>query len=279
MNFDNNAWLTLYQENFERKRYLYHFTSIEKATLILDGDSLKFSKITSTNDTLEAKPKMSYYDISSNKKLNDIFNCTSNINKKYIQLLCFSMDIDKIKTSDNEKIYLSDYSDRGFALPRMWAQYAHDNDGVCFVFDKEKLSKAINESLNKSLITEGAIEYVSQYTNLNFDYDKLNFLLNSESELVKCINFVDFLKSNKEYTKYNYFYKLKDWANENEYRFLAYGDNDFYIKNIKETIVGIIIGERIKPSDEKIIKFFCKDVCEIKKISFSYSGCLITNIY
>lgn len=30
MNIDNNAWLTLYQEEFSRTRYIYHFTSIEK---------------------------------------------------------------------------------------------------------------------------------------------------------------------------------------------------------------------------------------------------------
>ena len=48
---------------------------------------------------------------------------------------------------------------------------------------------------------------------------------------------------------------------------------------MKRAIVGIVIGERIKPSDEKIIKYFVDDICEIKKISFTYNGCLLQNIY
>ena len=35
--------------------------------------------------------------------------------------------------TNSEKIKYNDYTGRGFSLPRMWAQYANNNDGVCFV--------------------------------------------------------------------------------------------------------------------------------------------------
>lgn len=93
------------------------------------------------------------------------------------------------------------------------------------------------------------------------------------------MQFVSFLKKNENFTKHNYFTKLKDWENENEFRILAYGDDDFYIPQIKEAIVGIVIGEQIKSNNEKIINIFCKNICEVKKINFTYNGCMLDNIY
>lgn len=279
MKIDHKAWFTLYGNEFDREGYVYHFTSIEKATLILDSNALRFSKITSMNDTLEAKPKMSYKNIPTDSNLDKIISEINTINQNYIQLLCFAKDNNTVLTSDSRKTLVSDYTGRGFALPRMWAQYAHNNDGVCFVFNKSALLKLIRKGLGCNLICVDDIEYVSQYTPFEFNYEEnLEFLLEG-SEISKCVGFVDFLKNNKPYTKYNYFYKLNDWLNENEFRILAYGDKNFFVKNISNALVGVIIGENIKPTDEKIIKFFCKDKCEIKKIEFSYNGCTLENIY
>lgn len=282
MNIDNKAWFTLYQKPFERTSYLYHFTSVEKATLILDGDSLRFSKITSMNDTLEAKPKMNLIGTNSSEELSNIFNCINEINKKYIQLLCFTMDTDIERETGNQWLHYNDYTGRGFALPRMWAQYANNNDGVCFIFNKRKLQSLISDELGENLIYQNKISYISQYSQENnkiFDYEQLRFLLKSNNELAKNIQFVSFLKNNIDFTKHNYFSKLKDWENENEFRVLAYGEEEFYIQKIKDAIVGIVIGEQIKPNNEKIIKMFCKKVCEIKKIFFSYNGCMLKTIY
>lgn len=278
--FDHKAWFTLYQPEFHPDEYLYHFTSIDKAVLILDGNCLKFSKITSMNDTLEAKPKMSKKIISSNENVEKIFNEIDKINKNYIQLICFTKDKAVKKCEKDQIAILTDYSGRGFALPRMWAQYAHNNDGVCFVFNKSKLLNTIHGQLGGSIISEGDIKYVSQYTSFDFNYEEsLKFLINNNSKINASLNFVDFLKKNKKYTNYNYFFKLDDWFNENEFRILAYGDENLFIKPIRDSIVGIIIGEQIKPTDEKIIKFFSQGVCEIKKINFSYNGCALENIY
>lgn len=280
MKFDNKVWLTLYQDEFQRDEYLYHYTSVEKATTILNGNSLRFSKITTMNDTLEAKPKMSLIDISADNNLKEIFKQINEINQKFIQLLCFVKDTNIEKHADKQLTCLSDYSGRGFALPRMWAQYAHNNDGVCFIFNKRKLLNIIHKEIKTNLIYEGDIKYVSQYTALNFNYEEsFNSLFGQKGEFNKTFAFANFLKENQSYTQYNYFYKLDDWSNENEFRILACGDENIFVNDIVQALVGIIIGEQIKPVDEKIIKYFCQDICEIKKIDFSYNGCALTNIY
>jgi len=279
MEFDTNAWMTLYDKDFHKDNYLYHFTSLEKAIYIIEGNSLKFSKISTTNDTMEAKPKMSYFEIKSNPCLTNIFNKIDSINQSFIQLLCFTKDSNEDKIDKNYRICLDDYTERGFALPRMWAQYAKNNNGACFVFNKKKLIKKAEENLNEKLIHNEDVSYVSQYTKLDFNYKKLNFLLEEKDELESAKKYVYFLKSNTKYTRYNYFYKLNDWSNEREYRILAFENKELYIQGINDAIVGIIIGEKIKSSDEKIIKYFCKDLCEIKKVSFSYDGCFLKNIY
>lgn len=275
----NEAWFTLYNQKFNTKAYLYHFTNIEKATIILDGNSLKFSKLNKLNDTLEAKPKI--FNTYNALDTYCIIEHFKNTNEKYLQLLCFSMDAKQRQNTDNNKIYYTDYSGRGFALPRMWAQYSNNNDGVCFVFDKEKLTKLIKNSVRANLIHFGKVKYETQFKQYEiFDLEKIKeYIVENSDELTNAINDIDFLKNNKSFVDYNYFTKLSDWINENEFRFLAYGTQDIYVENISQALVGVIIGENIKSNNEKIIKYFCEDICEIKKITFSFNGCQLKNIY
>lgn len=268
MNIDNKAWLTLDNKNFNADEYLYHFTSIEKANLILYGDCLKFAKISNLNDTIEAKPKI------------DLKYCPANIeyiNQNYMQLLCFSRDIKDYNIDDdfnNNNNFISDYTGRGFALPRMWAQYANDNDGICFVFNKSLLLEECCRQLYDKTIMFGNVDYISKYKKINTHFDETLFFRKLKNNEI-----LSFFKSNTEFTKINYFYKLKDWENEHEFRILAFGKNDHYIKNIRNALVGIIIGEKIKPTDKKIIELFCNNMFEIKKINFSHIGCTLETIY
>ncbi len=177
MNFDNKAWLTLYDDHFETDNYIYHYTSMEKAVLILHGDSLKFSKINSSNDTLEAKPKMSCREISANEKLKKVFLHIKQINNNYMQLLCFSKDNSHIVENASADTILNDYTGRGFALPRMWAQYSSNNNGICFVFNRKLIEEQIKNQLKESLVQLGDVEYVSQYKKINTNYESLEDLL------------------------------------------------------------------------------------------------------
>ena len=48
----------------------------------------------------------------------------------------------------------------GYYRPRMWAQYAEQHQGVCLVFDKEKLLKCFEKSLSaKGDLYYGEVDY------------------------------------------------------------------------------------------------------------------------
>lgn len=276
-----DVWQTMYEEDFEKNKFLYHYTNVSKAFKILYGKQLKFSKLNLMNDTLEAKPKLSFdkhIDSTTFQKIIHHFGYTNN---HYLQLLCMSKDSTTTMTALNDRTLYSDYSGRGFALPRMWAQYADNNNGVCFIFDKLKLIKIIKDTLGVELIRKGNVNYVSHFKPLNIDITSVLEHVKksgSKSDIVRNINELDFLKKYQNFVQYNYFSKLDDWKGENEYRFLAYGDQDNYIPNIFQAIAGIVVGESIETSNLKIIELLSENQFEIMKISFNCNGCMLTNI-
>lgn len=275
------VWKTMYEEDFNTDCYLYHYTNVSKAFKILYEKKLKFSKLNLMNDTLEAKPKLAFDKHMRSTEFQKIINRFSHTNNNYLQLLCMSKDGKQTVRAVNERHFYSDYSGRGFALPRMWAQYASNNNGVCFIFNKKKLISIIQKALSVELIHNGDVKYLSHFEPLDIDLsDVLEYIKewDAKSELVRNINELDFFKKHKNFVEYNYFSKLNDWEGENEYRFLAYGDKDYYISNIFESIVGIVVGEAIETSNLRIIQLLCDDKFEIMKIAFNCAGCNLENI-
>lgn len=144
MENSNSPFRTLHDVHFEKEKYLYHYSGLDKAQRIIYYDNLRFSGIDNLNDTTESKNKIWFKEYS---RLNDIildfFQETIN---RHIRICCFSQDNLSYTTftkSDNR--YFTDRSGRGFALPRMWSQYGADNKGVCFIFNKAKLRAAIEK--------------------------------------------------------------------------------------------------------------------------------------
>ena len=77
--------------------------------------------------------------------------------------------------------------------------------------------------------------------------------------------------------KYNFFQKLNDWANEQEYRILALVDNNetsLYVDEISSALEGIVLAEKVDEASEDAIKYFAqhkkfvKSKADIKKIKF-----------
>lgn len=130
MIIDNKAWFTVFDEEFDSDKYLYHYTEFSKAFKILDGNCLKFSKINRTNDTLESKLKICFDKTNDNGfdyfQLSNLVQLFHEICSYNLQLLCFSMDKKCKNNNVDELTKYSDYSGRGFAMPRMWAQYSNN---------------------------------------------------------------------------------------------------------------------------------------------------------
>ena len=265
------AWRPV--DSIDTNQYLYHYTTMEKAYNILCSNELWFSDLTSTNDMFEQKVKISFKDVKklhSEKDESIEYRATvAKINevRKYmdrsrtsIKLLCFSRDVEFSTLNDQSaytKLQESLTSDlrainvigRGFSLPRMWAQYASDNKGVCFIFNKNKILRKVKR-LGHSFMS-GNVEYHPLYSPYRMPVDEFN----------------------KTYElRYDLFSKLSDWSSENEYRIILtnnIGEKTVKLKNIREAIEGIVFGANTDDANTTIINLLGKEYeLDIRKIVY-----------
>lgn len=110
MSYD--VWKTLYTGDFDSSKYLYHYTSMDKAIKIIHSNELRFSHIGRTNDTSESKLKIIYIHSTTKETLcmDERIEKVSKYFKEYhniVRLLCFSMDsIIKEKEKNLHYIYI-----------------------------------------------------------------------------------------------------------------------------------------------------------------------------
>ena len=286
-----DVWKTLYTNDFDTSKYLYHYTTIEKAIKILHSQTLRFASISSTNDTTESRMKLIYTDASNNelpkddkrvKVVDDYFKTYY----KLIRLICFSGDSpltnkDKDKAQklhvDHETDKYFDISGRGFALPRMWSQYASNNEGVCFIVNKEMFEIELKKKLE--FFKHKPVKYKGFFDSHVIDEEKLNILYNRvKSHTNGSLTLLSQMSSDAKFLEYNFFTKLKDWENEREYRYVTFtndANEHVEIGNIYSYLEGIVIGEKIDPAYESVIKMKVSSKCRVKKISFGNRSCIL----
>ncbi len=152
----------------EPETYLYHYTRVPILPKIRASKSLRFGPFSSMNDPHEAldihPPSMGLTSagrstISSRDPLvltteeNERFKATDwieeiNSARRQVKVGAFSMDIVpdlrdiRIDQIPPELVARRLHESRGFAHPRMWAQYADDSRGVCLILDADRLTEA-----------------------------------------------------------------------------------------------------------------------------------------
>lgn len=286
-----DVWKTLYTNDFDTSKYLYHYTTIEKAIKILHSKSLRFAAISSTNDTTESRMKLIYVDSKNNelpkddnrvKVVDDYFKTYY----KQIRLICFSRDVPLAAAEKNkaknlhvnhetDKYY--DISGRGFALPRMWSQYASNNEGVCFIINKNQFESELDKKLD--FYRHDRVKYKGFFDSHAIDEEKLNILFNKiEAHTNGNLTLLNLMSSNEKFLEYNFFAKLKDWRNEREYRYVTFTDNvekNVEIGNLFSYLEGVVIGEKIEPAYESVITMKVDTKCRVKKISFGNRACIL----
>lgn len=168
------------KENFNSANRLYHFTRFETALKIIASDKLRFGKLSGMNDVCE-NSKLIYNRFCSDVQdcsTNDIFNEMSN----YRQI---SMTYD----TENKM---------GFDLQQMWGLYADKGKGVCLVYDKNEILKALQDGDRA-----GIVKYDIQVT----------------PDTIVSIQTNDNLEDNvRANYKYLFFRKREEWEWEQEYR-------------------------------------------------------------
>lgn len=223
--------------NYPDSNLLYHYTKtstfFEK---IAPKKAIRLSSFKDTNDPFEFD-RIRHYVMGGaiKEELDRMFIKGREINKirQNIKVCCFSID-----NPDNQ--YEEDINFcRGFSRSRMWSQYAESHCGLCLVFDKKKLLSSFKNQ-NKYFKDCNVNKYAK---NIVYDNDLLGFFaLSNLKEITQAESAYEFVSNNID--KYA-FTKLKDYRDEQEYRFIVVPENiienDVYIEYSK-SLVGIILG-------------------------------------
>lgn len=271
-------WRTF--DKIDSNEYLYHYTSIETLLKILYFDSLRFSNLCKTNDLFEQKPKI-IFESNSPADFEKIEKVKAYLNarRKRVKILCFSQDLqynpnelDEILgeirlhlSKDKQKAHMFG---RGFALARMWAQYATNNEGVCIIFKKKELLKLAQTQ--RVLVKANPVVYKNAFDSFVIDRNLVKAMYklmhdNKETALTQII------ARNSRFVEYNYFSKLMDWSGENEFRLLSISENPddiVEIHGIGQTISGIVLGGQAATEYQFLLFKLFSNRFDLRRIRF-----------
>lgn len=195
---------------------LFHFTKLDSAVKILSTGKLRFGKLEDMNDIAESS-----LTIYSDYLLEEDVEMEL---KKY-KLISFTLD---------------SIERRGYEIDALWGHYSEGGNGVCLVFDKDKLKKQLDASFGRKGFCR-AVEYESGVTNA---------AIMEESDAKKRTVADLWIKKHLLF-----FTKSTDWEYEQEYRFLIKGTNngDDFLP-ISDCIKAVIVcspkmkGDKVKES-------------------------------
>lgn len=202
---------------------LYHYTNIESAKQILYSMKLRLSDPSNFNDPSDCSlNELALCDYTSYHRVQDMWN--------NIGVICFTENWRK------DNVY-----NCGYNHPRMWAQYAGGNTGVCFVIDKQ------------SFISENNLK------NKRFFLKRMRYSNSPERYSIQYnINHKNFYSKAELHATSLFFCKNTDWRDENEIRLLGF-DLPKYL-SIKNSISFIVLGSKIREEDYKQIVSVVNDV-------------------
>jgi len=285
---NTTAFKTIYSGGFDSEKFIYHYTSFETALRIIHSNKLLFSQLNNTNDPSEKKIKISFMPdgFKSKKEYDDIRNSIVEYFDTYhklFQAICFCQDIklnnDELKEAiskmiPKDKFY--DFSGRGFALPRMWAQYGENSKGVCLIFDKKSILSSVDKDITIKKYKN--VEYYPFYHRFELDMYKMNEIYCKISHYTNGVfTLVNLIDEDSDFINYNFFEKNSDWENEREFRIIAMTDCNakaerIPINNILDSLEGIVVGENVEEINlialKAILKKHKKD-CKIRRLIFS----------
>jgi len=234
--------------------HVYHYTSSDTALRYVLGDgSLRLNSYRNVNDPRESKSWVFSPCVRSTLNLElreyeEISINVSEIMKGNAKLLCFSRDRPEAVGAWQPSALL----DRGFAKPNMWHHYANSHDGVCFMFNREKLERVIHKKLSSGHLFHGSVIYSNEGILPNFATDPFAI------DLTWVRDFSDYIQAISyhfdRWHKKLFLQKLADWACEDEYRWVFLDDNPEPVTvDYEDALEAIVIGEKV--SDENYEDF------------------------
>ena len=232
-----NAMYLLRNENQGRDMFLYYYTSDTTFFKILDNLRIKTSRFNEVNDLDEANLDFLGRYWFKHHKIKEFIN-----NKcRFVSFV-----------HDNPFI-------EGTSHPRMWAQYANNNKGVCLVLNREKILCECKKLFGDESFKIGNIQY---------SYSKLS-PKELEKEIEDSCKSLDAESIIKKYYQGLLLTKHKDWEQEFETRLLLFNEIDWF--PIDGCLEGICLGRKFVDDIASVIKLIDTISCD----DYKYKG-LIT---
>lgn len=190
--------------DFNRIEKLYHYTNFNSFMKIMESHSLKFGKLPQMNDI--------------NERQKEIFTIYQEGNGEH----SFFEEIEDALAKVRQISLTEDGPLPGFDIPAMWGHYADRGNGVCIVFDKQRLEGQIK----KESFSSGSVKYIDQANPIAYNKDKyasVNNYFRKEQDTL-------------------FFTKTIDWSYEQEFRIINFADShiDSFI-NISDCVVAVIL--------------------------------------
>lgn len=231
----------------DENAYVYHYTSCDIAlTHILGNRTLMFNTFKNVNDPRESK----HWDVApfvraelnlEYRQYDAISKGVSQLLKSNAKLICFSRDKPEAVNAWQPEALFS----RGFAKSSMWHHYANGYEGVCLMFNREKLIKIFNEQLGSERLFHGPINYSDKGILPNLHGDP--FVIDLLHELDPSSYFLATQSHFNQWHQQLFLQKLTDWSNEDEYRFV-YLDSHPEPRYLQfgDSLEAIVIGEGVE---------------------------------
>lgn len=277
----SNVWSAWSRKEFDASKYVYHYTTFETALKILYSDKFRFSSLSRTNDTSEQKLRIRYaFPIGEKLKADRM-----SFEKYWLEwathskLLCFSQDTEKQPNIPCPEITdIFDVRGRGFALPRMWAQYAKNNSGMCFILKKNILVDKVKEFYPEAICK--SVSYYDWSAHFDISEELFRKFVKIIEHNPKSGHATTFLQENPEFAEYSFFSKLKDWEGEKEYRILLPNSDEgyLYIEGVKEQLAGVVLGEQMEEAQVWLLSEILPSTIPLRQISFELNRCELKHI-
>lgn len=223
---------------------LYHYTSAKSFFKILEAMALKSSDM---------------------RKLNDLNE--GNLRNGNMTNACLDVRVGKALCEKGTLLcFTENYAHEGWVFtginhPRMWAQYADNNNGVCIAIKENKFLEDNQEMLSGKFYKMEHVDY-QFYPSLHFSTD--------------CIDADDFIKRNWHDLL---FLKQEDWKQENEVRFFGYDLNNNFL-SIENSVAFICLSRGFMQNEEnmrKLISYMVSPTSKAYKklVPHSFAMCLV----
>lgn len=236
--------------------YVYHYTRWERLLNIMDT-GFRLSVLAYMNDPRESKDwNLSTVSYEPAPMVDEpAFNRAVADYKRRIRVGAFCLDQPSGAAGSQ--------GHRGYAHPRMWAQYAENHKGVCIVMSRDILNQAIRTKYrdqNGSWVEDGKVRYVDTVPEdpatqaVKFDQEEYHIESTVRNHFTK---FRDSM----------FFVKHVDWRDENEYRWVYYdadesgtgsNGNKSPFVDIKHSVAALVLGQDYADAHLPVARMFAE---------------------